>query len=160
MFLPFFDTFIGFCGNGMVTAMLEPYMKNYANGTQTDVAVALLLVGLVYMITSPLTGLVCELQKKSCYFDNQRTRLLVMRSNQVQGNGVLVWKHCLDHCILVHWTRAFHQHGAHCSTDSRNGCHGGLWLFFGHCVYIWSVPRGCIEPRLQRRHFDVFDDFR
>ena len=43
----------------MVEAMLEPHLKRNAGATQTDVGITFLIYGSVYMISSPIAGLVC-----------------------------------------------------------------------------------------------------
>ena len=60
IFMPFVDNFICFCGNGMIEAMLEPHLKNSAGATQGQVGVTFLILGGVYMLTTPIVGYVSE----------------------------------------------------------------------------------------------------
>ena len=54
------DNFFCFCGNGMIESMLEPHLKRKAGATQADVGVTFLILGGVYMFSSPIGGLVSE----------------------------------------------------------------------------------------------------
>ena len=56
--MPFLDNFICFCGNGMIESMLEPHLKDAAGATQTEVGLTFLILGGVYMATTPITGYV------------------------------------------------------------------------------------------------------
>ena len=56
--LPYLDNFFCFCGNGMIESMLEPHLKRKAGATQADVGVTFLILGGVYMFSSPIGGLV------------------------------------------------------------------------------------------------------
>ena len=58
IFMPFLDNFICFCGNGMIESMLEPHLKDAAGATQTEVGLTFLILGGVYMATTPITGYV------------------------------------------------------------------------------------------------------
>ena len=57
--MPFIDNFICFCGNGMITSMLEPHLKS-AGSTQSQVGTTFLILGGVYMISTPLSGFVSK----------------------------------------------------------------------------------------------------
>ena len=56
--MPFVDNFICFCGNGMIEAMLEPHLKSAAGATQTQVGMSFLILGALYMVSTPLAGYV------------------------------------------------------------------------------------------------------
>ena len=56
--MPFLDNFICFCGNGMIESMLEPHLKDSAGANQTEVGLTFLILGGVYMATTPITGYV------------------------------------------------------------------------------------------------------
>ena len=58
IFMPFLDNFICFCGNGMIESMLEPHLKDSAGANQTQVGLTFLILGGVYMATTPITGFV------------------------------------------------------------------------------------------------------
>lgn len=58
--LPYFDNFVCLCGAGMIESMLEPYMKQMAGATQMDVGNTFLTLGALYMVTSPVTGYICD----------------------------------------------------------------------------------------------------
>jgi len=58
--LPYLDNFFCFCGNGMIESMLEPHLKRKAGATQADVGVTFLILGGVYMLSSPIGGLICD----------------------------------------------------------------------------------------------------
>jgi hypothetical protein len=42
----------------MIESMLEPYMKTYTDASQTDVGNTFLVLGAIYMVTTPVTGYV------------------------------------------------------------------------------------------------------
>ena len=63
--MPFVDNFICFCGNGMIEAMLEPHLKNSAGATQSQVGVTFLILGGIYMLTTPIVGYVSEYKLNS-----------------------------------------------------------------------------------------------
>ena len=44
----------------MIESMLEPHLKRKAGATQADVGVTFLILGGVYMFSSPIGGLVSE----------------------------------------------------------------------------------------------------
>ena len=54
----YLDNFFCFCGNGMITSMLEPHLKAKVGASQGDVGLTFLISGAVYMISSPIGGLV------------------------------------------------------------------------------------------------------
>ena len=57
--MPFVDNFICFCGNGMIESMLEPHLKD-AGATQSQVGLTFLILGGVYMVTTPISGFVSD----------------------------------------------------------------------------------------------------
>ena len=66
--MPFIDNLVCFCGNGMIESMLEPHLKDAAGATQTDVGLTFLILGGVYMATTPITGYVSPiLTNIGCY---------------------------------------------------------------------------------------------
>ncbi len=52
------DTVLCFAGNGMVESFLEPYLKDYAGATQTQIGLVFLCLGAAYMLTTIPTGAV------------------------------------------------------------------------------------------------------
>ena len=58
IFLPFVDNFICSCGFGTVESMLEPHLKNAAGADQMQIGVTFLILGGVYMVTTPVVGYV------------------------------------------------------------------------------------------------------
>ena len=72
MFLPYLDNFLIHCGIGMIESMLEPHLKQNAGATQTDVGIAFLIYGGVYMISSPIAGLVCMINLTSSRNSNYK----------------------------------------------------------------------------------------
>ena len=54
--VPYIDNFLSFCGSGMSEAMLEPHLRNEANGSQKDIAIAFLFLGGSYMLATPVIG--------------------------------------------------------------------------------------------------------
>ncbi|XP_059097397.1 MFS-type transporter SLC18B1-like [Tigriopus californicus] len=62
--LPFFDKFVLFYGNGIFESMLQPHMINTeAQASQLEVSMAFLIVAGCYMVTTPITGYVCDKMK-------------------------------------------------------------------------------------------------
>ena len=45
-------------GNGMIEAMLEPHLKRKAYASQAEVGISFFILGAVYMVISPIVGLV------------------------------------------------------------------------------------------------------
>lgn len=58
--MPFIDNFICFSGNGMIESMLEPHLKNAAGATQMEVGLTFLILGGVYMVSTPVAGYICD----------------------------------------------------------------------------------------------------
>ena len=58
MFLPYLDNCIFYCGLGIIEAMLEPHMMSTYNATSQEVGYNFLLMGLCYMVSSPICGYV------------------------------------------------------------------------------------------------------
>ena len=56
MLIPFLDTLILFSGNGFITAMLEPYMRDFAGATQSQVGTAFFFEGVTYTVTALAAG--------------------------------------------------------------------------------------------------------
>ena len=54
------DNFFLQCGYGFVEAMLEPHAKDHANMTLAQVGYAFLVMGVLYMLCSPIVGYVSE----------------------------------------------------------------------------------------------------
>ena len=46
------------CGTGMIESMLDPHLKKSAGANQVDVGLTFFTLGGVYMISSPICGLV------------------------------------------------------------------------------------------------------
>merc|ERR1719362_1681602 len=59
IFLPIIDNLICFFGNGMIESMLEPHLRS-VGATQTEVGLTFLILGGVYMVTTPIAGYVCD----------------------------------------------------------------------------------------------------
>ena len=57
IFLPIIDNLICFFGNGMIESMLEPHLRS-VGATQTEVGLTFLILGGVYMVTTPIAGYV------------------------------------------------------------------------------------------------------
>ena len=67
IFLPFVDNFICSCGFGTVESMLEPHLKNAAGADQMQIGVTFLILGGVYMVTTPVVGYVrVNISSKAC----------------------------------------------------------------------------------------------
>ncbi len=56
--LPYVDNAVCFCGVGFVEAMVEPHMRHETNATPLQVSAMFLIVGVSYMISSALAGMV------------------------------------------------------------------------------------------------------
>lgn len=55
LLLPFVDLFAALCGNGMLEAMLEPYLTKFGAST-IDIGVSFLVFGCCYMLGNVLFG--------------------------------------------------------------------------------------------------------
>ncbi len=60
LIFPYMDNFMAYMASGMITSMLEPHMKRNADATQMQVAVAFLLLGIVYMSCNIVAGYICD----------------------------------------------------------------------------------------------------
>ncbi len=56
--VPYLDNFVCLAGAGMIESMLDPYAKNVAGASQTDVGNIFLCLGAMYMVNTPITGYV------------------------------------------------------------------------------------------------------
>ncbi len=57
IFMPYVDLLVCFFGNGMITSMLEPHLKE-AGANTNQVGVTFLIFGAVYMACTPIVGFV------------------------------------------------------------------------------------------------------
>jgi hypothetical protein len=57
IFMPFVDNLCCFVCNGMITSMLEPHLAS-VGATTNDVGVTFLVLGAVFMVSTPLAGMV------------------------------------------------------------------------------------------------------
>ena len=55
---PFLDNFFCLCGVGMIESMLEPHLKQKAGASQAAVGNTFSIFGGVYLLSSPIGGLV------------------------------------------------------------------------------------------------------
>ena len=51
------DNLVCFFGNGMIESMLEPHLRS-TGATQSQVGITFLILGGVYMVTTPIAGYV------------------------------------------------------------------------------------------------------
>ena len=56
--MPYVDNIVNFLGFGSVESLLEAHAKNSAGASQSDVSLAFLIIGLVYMVAMPISGYV------------------------------------------------------------------------------------------------------
>jgi len=69
--LPYFDAFLCSSGVGMIESMLEPHLKSKAGASQTDVGLTFLIIGGVYMFSSPVCGFVSMMISSFIRFRHQ-----------------------------------------------------------------------------------------
>ena len=60
IFVPFMDLFVSYLGYGMITSMLEEYLKNEINATEQQIGLTFTCLGLVYMVSSLSCGVLCD----------------------------------------------------------------------------------------------------
>ncbi|TRY80689.1 hypothetical protein TCAL_09016 [Tigriopus californicus] len=59
LFMPYVDNVINFVGYGFVEAMIEPHLSE-AGATQIQVGYFFLIMGALYMVTTPVIGYTCD----------------------------------------------------------------------------------------------------
>ena len=74
----------------MIESMLEPHLKRKAGASQTDVGLTFLILGGVYMISSPIGGLVSFLmflifidKQYAILFLYSKTSILITKFNRL-----------------------------------------------------------------------------
>lgn len=118
--MPFVDNFICFCGNGMVESMLEPHLKE-AGATQSQVGLTFLILGGVYMATTPIAGYVTlnclntRVQNAASFFFQ-----LGVRQDKISNCCVMYWKRVHGNSFCVSWPSDFHQFATFSTFNSGN----------------------------------------
>ena len=84
--LPYFDAFLCSSGVGMIESMLEPHLKSKAGASQTDVGLTFLMIGGVYMFSSPVCGFVSIMRRSFIRFRHQLLILFVVACIDLQRN--------------------------------------------------------------------------
>lgn len=59
LFMPYVDNIINFVGYGFIEAMIEPHLDE-AGATQAQVGFFFLIMGALYMVTTPIIGYTCD----------------------------------------------------------------------------------------------------
>ena len=60
IFTPLIDNLICNAGLSMIEAMLEPHLTLTAGATHSEIGTTFMIAGIIYSITTPITGYVCR----------------------------------------------------------------------------------------------------